>query len=74
MKDKLEKFNHKAGYYRLKKFFLSSVLMATACMVIAVPSYISAVQTKAKEDEDISLVNESSEEEITLSSLLSYYI
>ena len=69
MKDKLEKFNHKAGYYRLKKFFTASVLMATFSMIIAVPSYISAVQTKAKED-DSSLIYTSSEDNNELDSLI----
>lgn len=71
MKDKLEKFNHKAGYYRLKKFFISSVLMATFSMMVAVPSYISTVQTNAKEEE--STIEQSDNDDI-FSSIISYYI
>ena len=41
MKDKLVKFNHKAAYYRMKKFFLSAVLSASCFVVFLHLSHVS---------------------------------
>ncbi len=68
MKDKLEKTNHKGGYYLFKK--LSFVLIAVTCVsfAIAIPTYI-AVQAKKNNmglaQEETSETSEVVEEEET---------
>ena len=41
MKDKLEKVNHKALYFRFKKLLISVVILSSAFLAIAIPTYIS---------------------------------
>lgn len=57
MKDKLVKFNHKAAYYRMKKFFLSAVLSASCFVVFLVPSYISQSPVNAQGDGNSEIVD-----------------
>lgn len=60
MKDKLVKYNHKGGYYRLRKFFLASLLLASISTAVVVPTYVSV---SAKEDAEAQQQNSSSSDQ-----------
>lgn len=58
MKDKLEKFGHKRGYYLARKTFFGFLACLVVFSMVAIPTYIasraenSISQAKAIEDED----------------------
>ena len=61
MKDKLEKANHKALYYRFKKFLISVVVLSSAFIAIAIPTYIS--QKKGRSNRSLAQDNNQQNEE-----------
>lgn len=65
MKDKLEKANHKALYYRFKKFLISVVILSSAFIAIAIPTYISQKKSPSNRSlaQDNNQENEGQEKE-----------
>ena len=61
MKDKLEKTNHKALYYRFKKFLISVVILSSAFIAIAIPTYIS--QKNGRSNRSLAQDNDQEREE-----------
>ena len=51
MKDKLYKTNHKAFYYRTRKFLITSAVVLSAFTAIGVPTYINYKNEKRIERE-----------------------
>ena len=58
MKDKLEKFGHKRGYYAVRKTFFSFLACLVVFSMVAIPTYIASrtentlSQAKSNEDEE----------------------
>ena len=67
MKDKINKTNHKRGYYALRRFSVLSILVFSGVASFAVPTYISLqnsemdklkAEEKTEENEDSSTSEE----------------
>ena len=72
MKDKINKTNHKRGYYAMRRFSVLSILVFSGVASFAVPTYISLQNSemdKLKAEEKIEEENDdnSSEEQEYLS-------
>ncbi|MCQ2087331.1 MAG: hypothetical protein MJZ37_04585 [Bacilli bacterium] len=58
MKDKLEKFGHKRGYYAARSTFFGFIVCLCVFSMVAIPTYIvsrtnnNATQVKAAEEDD----------------------
>ena len=64
MKDKVIKYNHKKGYYTMKKVTLCSLVMASTFFALFIPTYINFNQSMINEQVKAENIDETPEEEI----------
>ena len=71
MKDKVVKYNHKKGYYTMKKVSLCSLVMASAFFACFIPTYVnynqSLINEQVKADNVEDIPQEETETEVPLS-------
>jgi len=64
MKDKLEKFGHKRGYYAARKTFVGFIASLCIFSIVAIPTYIaSKVESKLSQAESPEVDDEDTETE-----------
>lgn len=49
MKDKIVKYNHKSGYYKMKKLSVASLVMVSAFFACFIPTYVTVNSSNVNE-------------------------
>ncbi len=66
MKDKLVKFNHKAGYYRMRKIGVAFAFVSAFSLSVVLPVSVSLVNAAKADNEQKEVTDDKTQNELSM--------